>query len=57
MIKLVDVNKTFRTQEIETHALCNVNMEIQDSEFASIMRASGCGKGTLLNILGLDDET
>lgn len=57
MIKLVDVNKTFRTQEIETHALCNVNMEMQDSEFVSIMGPSGCGKSTLLNILGLDDKT
>lgn len=56
MIKLVDVNKTFRTQEIETHALCNVNMEIQDSEFVSIMGPSGCGKSTLLNILGLLDR-
>ena len=52
---MVDVNKTFRTQEIETHALCNVNMEIQDSEFASIMGPSGCGKSTLLNILVLDN--
>ena len=57
MIKLVDVNKTFRTQEIETHALCNVNMEMQDSEFVSIMGPAGCGKSTLLNILGLDDKT
>ena len=54
---MVDVNNTFRTQEIETHALCNVNMEIQDSEFASIMGPSGCGKSTLLNILVLDDKT
>ena len=52
-----DINKTFRTQEIETHALCNVNIEIQDSEFASIMRSSGCVKSTLLNILVLDDKT
>lgn len=54
---MVDVNKTFRTQEIETYALCNVNMEIQDSEFASIMGPLGCGKSALLNILGLDDKT
>lgn len=48
--------KTFRTDEIETTALNNVNLEINEGEFVAIMGPSGCGKSTLLNILGLLDN-
>ena len=55
IIKLTDVNKVYRTKEIETLALENVNLEIRKGEFVSIMGPSGCGKSTLLNIIGLLD--
>ena len=55
IIKLKDVNKVYRTKEIETLALENVNLEIREGEFVSIMGPSGCGKSTLLNIIGLLD--
>ena len=55
MIKLTDINKIYRTEEIETQALENVNLEVQKGEFLSIMGPSGCGKSTLLNIMGLLD--
>ena len=55
VIKLTDVNKVYRTKEIETLALENVNLEIRKGEFVSIMGPSGCGKSTLLNIIGLLD--
>lgn len=55
IIKLQDVNKVYRTKEIETLALENVNLEIRKGEFVSIMGPSGCGKSTLLNIIGLLD--
>ena len=55
IIKLKDVNKVYRTKEIETLALENVNIEIKEGEFVSIMGPSGCGKSTLLNIMGLLD--
>ncbi|MCZ4694312.1 ABC transporter ATP-binding protein [Ancylomarina euxinus] len=48
--------KTFRTDEVETNALNNVNLEINEGEFVAIMGPSGCGKSTLLNILGLLDN-
>lgn len=55
MIKLRGVNKIYRTNEIETQALENVNIEIEKGTFVSIMGPSGCGKSTLLNIIGLLD--
>lgn len=56
IIKLKDVSKVYRTKEIETLALENVNLEIRRGEFVSIMGPSGCGKSTLLNIIGLLDN-
>ena len=56
MIKVNDLCKVFRTEEIETTALNNVSFEIADGEFVAIMGPSGCGKSTLLNILGLLDN-
>ena len=55
MIKLTGINKIYRTEEIETQALENVNLEVKKGEFLSIMGPSGCGKSTLLNIMGLLD--
>lgn len=56
MIRLTGVNKIYRTEEIETLALDNVNLEIEKGEFLSIMGPSGCGKSTLLNVIGLLDK-
>ena len=55
MIKLTGINKIYRTNEIETLALENVNLDVAKGEFVSIMGPSGCGKSTLLNIMGLLD--
>ena len=55
MIKLIGINKIYRTNEIETLALENVNLDVEKGEFVSIMGPSGCGKSTLLNIMGLLD--
>lgn len=55
MITLTGINKIYRTREIETQALENVNLEVNKGEFLSIMGPSGCGKSTLLNIMGLLD--
>ena len=56
MIKLTGINKIYRTDEIETQALENVNIEVKKGEFLSVMGPSGCGKSTLLNIMGLLDN-
>lgn len=56
IIKLTGVNKIYRTKEIETQALDNVNLEVEKGSFVSIMGPSGCGKSTLLNIMGLLDK-
>ncbi|MDR1406931.1 MAG: ABC transporter ATP-binding protein [Tannerella sp.] len=55
MIKLMNLEKIYRTKEIETVALENVNLEVRKGEFLSVMGPSGCGKSTLLNIVGLLD--
>ena len=55
MIELTGINKIYRTNEIETQALENVNLNVEKGEFLSIMGPSGCGKSTLLNIMGLLD--
>ena len=55
IISLQNVGKVFRTDEIETHALANIQFDIQQGEFLSIAGPSGCGKSTLLSILGLLD--
>ena len=56
MIKIENLEKVFRTDEVETTALNRVNFNIDRGEFVAIMGPSGCGKSTLLNILGLLDN-
>ncbi|MCX4263205.1 MAG: ABC transporter ATP-binding protein [Muribaculaceae bacterium] len=56
MITLSGIEKVYRTKEIETTALENVNLEVNEGEFLSIMGPSGCGKSTFLNIIGLLDK-
>ncbi len=56
LIELSGIGKVYRTKEIETTALENVNISIEKGEFVSIMGPSGCGKSTLLNIIGLLDK-
>ncbi len=55
LIKLEGVTKVFLTDEVETHALSGIHMEINQGEYVSIAGPSGCGKSTLLSILGLLD--
>lgn len=56
MLSLQNIKKIFRTEEVETTALNDVNINISKGEFVSIMGPSGCGKSTLLNIIGLLDN-
>jgi putative ABC transport system ATP-binding protein len=56
IIKLRSVKKVFQTDEVETHALIDIHMEIRRGEYVSISGPSGCGKSTLLAILGLLDS-
>lgn len=55
MIQLQKVDKIYRTEEIETVALENVNLDVKKGEFLAVMGPSGCGKSTLLNVMGLLD--
>ena len=56
LIHLRDLSKVFYTDEVETHALSGINLDIGSGEFVSIAGPSGCGKTTLLSILGLLDS-
>ena len=56
LIRLNNVVKVFQTDEVETHALSNIQLEVRAGEFLAISGPSGCGKSTLLAILGLLDN-
>lgn len=56
MIRMDNVRKVYRTEEVETVALDKMSLHIKEQEFVAIMGPSGCGKSTLLNILGLLDD-
>lgn len=56
MLEIQKLSKVFRTEEIETAALNEINLNVKDGEFIAIMGPSGCGKSTLLNIIGLLDN-
>ena len=55
MLKLHNLSKVYRTDEVETVALDGINIEIASGDFVAIMGPSGCGKSTLLNIIGMLD--
>ena len=56
MIALKNVSKVYQTKTIETVALNEITLTIEEGEFLSVMGPSGCGKSTLLNIMGMIDE-
>jgi ABC-type antimicrobial peptide transport system, ATPase component len=55
LLRLTGVTKVFLTDEVETHALSGIHLDIREGEYVSIAGPSGCGKTTLLSILGLLD--
>jgi putative ABC transport system ATP-binding protein len=57
MIKTKNLKKIYRTEEVETTALNNVNLDVGEGEYVAIMGPSGCGKSTLLNVLGMIDKS
>jgi len=57
MIKITDLEKYYKTEELQTIALNKLSFEVKEGEFVAIMGPSGCGKSTLLNILGLLDDS
>lgn len=57
LVELADIKKVFLTDEVETHALNNINLKIMQGEYISISGPSGCGKSTLLSLLGLLDNS
>ncbi len=56
MIKITDLEKVYRTEEVETIALNKISFQVKPGEFVAVMGSSGCGKSTLLNIIGLLDD-
>ncbi len=56
MIKTKSLKKVYTTEEVETTALNNINLEVYEGEYVAIMGPSGCGKSTLLNVLGMIDK-
>src|SRR6187551_2225742 len=56
MIKIKDLEKIYRTEDVETVALNKLSFDVKQGEFIAVMGPSGCGKSTLLNILGLLDD-
>lgn len=56
MIHIENLNKVFRTDEVETVAVNDINFDVAEGEFVAIMGPSGCGKSTMLNIIGLLDS-
>jgi putative ABC transport system ATP-binding protein len=56
MIRMQDLSKVYRTSDVETSALNNINLDVKQGEFIAIMGPSGCGKSTLLNVLGMLDS-